>query len=68
MQQMKVTVPAGVEPGVQFQMNTPAGPMMVTCPAGVSAGGEMMVNVPLAGPVALATPAGDADVPVSLLF
>ena len=29
MQQMQVTVPAGVGPGMPFQVNTPAGPMQV---------------------------------------
>ena len=48
MQQMQVTVPAGVGPGMAFQVNTPAGPMQVTCPPGATAGGQMLVNVPAA--------------------
>ena len=29
---MQATVPAGVGPGMAFQVNTPSGPMQVTCP------------------------------------
>lgn len=47
-QQMQVTVPAGVSPGMLFQVNTPAGPMQVTCPNGATAGSSMVVNVPMA--------------------
>ena len=46
--QMQVTVPAGVMPGMPFQMNTTSGPMQVTCPDGVQGGGQMIVNVPQA--------------------
>ena len=46
MLQMQVTVPAGVNPGDPFQVNTPNGPMQVVCPPGASGGGQMMVNVP----------------------
>ena len=53
MQQMMVSVPAGVSPGMSFQVNTPAGPMVVQCPAGVSAGSGLIVNVP-----AVSVPAG----------
>ena len=56
MQQMQVTVPAGVGPGMPFQVNTPTGPMQVTCPPNVTAGGQMLVNVPAAPqPVVMAT-------------
>ena len=44
MQQMQVTVPAGVSPGMPFMVNTPTGQVQVTCPPGVSAGGQMLVN------------------------
>ena len=46
MQQMQVTVPKGISPGMPFMVNTPTGQMQVTCPPGVSAGGQMLVNVP----------------------
>ena len=55
MQQMQVTVPDGVKPGEQFQVNTPSGPMAVTCPSGVSSGDQMIVNLP-----AVAAPAAQA--------
>ena len=38
MQQMQVTVPAGVGPGMPFQVNTPAGPMNVAIPEGKAEG------------------------------
>ena len=47
MQQMQVTVPEGVGPGMPFMVNTPAGQMQVTCPPNASAGGQMLVNVPM---------------------
>mmetsp|Transcript_2037 Transcript_2037/g.6102 ORF Transcript_2037/g.6102 Transcript_2037/m.6102 type:complete len:213 (+) Transcript_2037:88-726(+) len=47
MQQMQATVPAGVGPGMAFQVNTPSGPMQVTCPPDATAGSQMMVNVPV---------------------
>jgi len=50
MQQMQVTVPAGVAPGMTFQVSTPSGLMMVTCPAGVGAGSVIIVNVPVSVP------------------
>ena len=46
--QMQVVVPAGVSPGMPFQVNTPAGSMQVVCPPGAMAGSPMIVNVPLA--------------------
>ena len=65
MQQMQVTVPAGVGPGMAFQVNTPAGPMQVTCPPGATAGGQMLVNVPAAPqPVVMAQPVSPRDTPV----
>ena len=59
MQQMQVTVPKGIGPGMPFQVNTPTGPMQVVCPDGAFAGGQMMVNVPMApAPLVMATPVG----------
>ena len=46
MQQMQVTVPAGIGPGMPFTVLTPAGQMQVVCPEGAVAGGQMVVNVP----------------------
>ena len=43
MDQMQVTVPAGVGPGMAFRSTRPEG-MQVVCPEGVSAGGQMLVN------------------------
>ena len=48
MQQMQVTVPAGIGPGMSFMVNTPSGMIQVTCPQGVTAGGQMLVHVPAA--------------------
>ena len=45
MQQMQVTVPEGIGPGMPFMVNTPSGLMQITCPQGVTAGGQMLVNV-----------------------
>ena len=47
MQQMQVVVPAGVGPGMPFQVNTPSGPMQVVCPAGTAAGSSILLNVPV---------------------
>ena len=56
-QMMQVIVPAGVGPGMPFQVDTPAGPMQVTCPPNAAAGSQMMFNVPAAPqPVAMAVP------------
>ena len=60
-QQMQVVVPAGVVPGMPFQVNTPSGPMQVVCPEGATAGSSMIVNVP-AMPVATAQPIASAAV------
>ena len=51
VQQMQVTVPAGVGPGMPFMVDTPSGQVQVTCPPGAMAGGQMLVNVPAAQPV-----------------
>ena len=48
MQQMQVTVPDGVGPGMPFIVNTPGGQMQVTCPVDANAGSPMIVNVPQA--------------------
>jgi len=60
MQQMMVTVPAGIAPGMTFSVQTPSGVMQVTCPTGVSSGGVIGVNVPsvqvAAAPVVQQTP------------
>jgi len=65
MEQMQVTVPAGVGPGMPFQVNTPAGPMQVTCPSNANAGSQMMVNVPAAQPMVVMAHAVSSDaVPV----
>ena len=58
-QAMMATVPAGVEPGGQFQLLTPAGAvMMVMCPSGVVPGQQIqvMVGAPIGGgdPAAMA--------------
>ena len=50
MQQMQVTVPAGVGPGMAFIVNTPAGQIQVTCPPDAKEGMPMLVNVPVATP------------------
>ena len=52
-QPMQVTVPAGIGPGMQFPVDTPAGgQMQVTCPPGATAGMQIMVNI--GGPPAIA--------------
>ena len=46
-QPMTTTVPAGVAPGGQFQLQTPTGAMMmVTCPPGSGPGQQIQVMVP----------------------
>ena len=67
MEQMEVTVPAGVSPGMPFSVNTPAGQMQVTCPPDAYAGGKMVVNVPTAQPgiqLAMAQPVMAAPQPM----
>ena len=56
-QQMQVTVPAGIGPGMPFAVITPSGQQMTaTCPPGASAGGVVMLSVPgPAMPTAVAT-------------
>ena len=56
MQQMQVTVPDGVGPGMPFIVSTPAGPMQVICPVNATAGGAMVVNVPVQAVVVQAVP------------
>ena len=51
---MQVTVPAGVGPGMPFQVNTAAGAMQVICPPDTSAGMPMLVNVPSVAPQPMA--------------
>ena len=46
MSQMQVMIPAGVSPGMPFQVNTAAGPMQFVCPQNAQGGMQMMVNVP----------------------
>ena len=46
MSQMQVTIPAGIGPGMPFQVNKANGPMQVVCPQNAQGGMEMMVNVP----------------------
>ena len=45
---MQVCVPPGMQPGQQFQMMTPGGPLVVTATA--PGGAMMIVNVPTGGP------------------
>ena len=65
MDQMQVTVPHGIGPGMPFIVNTPSGQMQVVCPADAQAGMQMMVNVPMAAPqpmtMAQAVPAMEAQ-------
>ena len=47
MQQMQVTVPPGIGPGMPFAVNTPAGQtLQVVCPPDAVPGSPMLVNVP----------------------
>ena len=62
MQQMQVTVPAGIGPGMPFTVLTPAGQMQVVCPEGAVAGGQMVVNVPMSG-----TPAVQSAQPMQVV-
>ena len=62
--QMQVVVPAGVGPGMPFQVNTPTGPMQVVCPPGVAAGSPITINVPANVPVAVAQPMVVAAQPI----
>ena len=52
-QQMMVTVPAGVAPGMPFVVQTPTGMMQITCPPEAYAGGQLMINIPQTAPVAM---------------
>ena len=68
MQQMQVTVPAGIGPGMPFTVLTPAGQMQVVCPEGAVAGGQMVVNVPAvqsAQPMPIVQPTMMAAPPVA---
>ena len=76
---MQVTVPPGVQPGMPFQVNTPAGPMQVVCPPDAIAGSPMLINVPaavvapqpvimaeaMAAPVIMATPVEPTVTPMA---
>ena len=57
MQSMQITVPLGVTPGQQVQVQAPSGPMLVTIPSGVMAGQILTIQVPATpAPVAQAMP------------
>ena len=45
---MQVNAPAGIGPGMPFEVNTPAGLMQVVCPQGATTGSPMLINVPQA--------------------
>jgi hypothetical protein len=61
---MAVTVPAGVGPGGQFAVNTPAGQQLVmTCPPGVMPGQHVNVPLPDPAPPALVVQATPAALP-----
>ena len=43
---IQVTIPAGVQEGAQFQVNTPSGPTIVNCPPGCKPGDTIAVEMP----------------------
>ena len=49
-QKMAVTVPAGMQGGMELKVQTPAGMMMVTIPKGLRAGQEFHMMVPAPAP------------------
>ena len=67
-EQIQVTVPVGIVPGMVFQVDTRHGPMQAECPSGAEAGSAILVNVPAPGalPVATAQPLVAVGQPVAL--
>ena len=56
MQIMQVQVPAGVSPGMQFQVNIGGQIMAIACPQGAGPGSMIQIQVPAAAPAAPAAP------------
>ena len=50
MQKMAVTVPPGMQGGMELKVQTPSGMMQVTIPQGLRAGQEFHMMVPAAAP------------------
>jgi len=48
IEQMVVSVPAGIMPGMAFEVNTPHGALTVTCPPDGKMGGQILVELPRA--------------------
>ena len=63
-QQMQVTVPLGIGPGMPFQVETPSGMMQVICPPGVEGGQQIAVSVPAPVVQTVATPSAVTGTPV----
>ena len=68
MEQIQVTIPAGIVPGMFFQVDTRHGPMQAECPPGVEAGSAILVSVPALGalPVVTAQPLVAVGQPVEI--
>ena len=52
MQVMQVQVPAGISPGMQFQVNIGGQIMAIACPQGAGPGSMIQIQVPAAAPAA----------------
>ena len=72
MEQIQVTIPVGIVPGMLFQVDTRHGPMQVECPPGTEAGSAILVKVPAPGaalppvPVVTAQPLVAVGQPLAL--
>ena len=63
---MQVTVPQGMGPGHQLQIQGASGPMLVTVPAGVGPGGVFQVKAPRMSGIAMAQPSTPMAQPVAM--
>ena len=63
MQMMQVQVPAGMSPGMQFQIQVGQQIMAIACPQGAGPGSMIQIQIPAQQPAAEAPPAGPTQQP-----
>ena len=63
MQMMQVQVPAGMSPGMQFQIQVGQQIMAIACPQGAGPGSMIQIQIPAQQPAAEAPPVGPTQQP-----